>query len=192
MNPRDDRRLSELPPLVAAQREMGRGERLIWADRPARSASLRETVRGVLTGLGFAAFAVVWSGLAYILTVGNSEPPFSWFPFFGIPFVLFGLLMVVGTLRRLRVTNATLYVLTASRFLVLSDRPTYRVRSYDLASLLGVDRIERRNGSGTLILKFAASRAERFVGVPEIARVAAEIDRLRRKAHEDALATRTG
>ena len=119
----DGEPLATAPPLVAAAREMRPRERLIWADRPASGTSLRETARGVLFGLGFAAFAAVWSGFAFILTLGNASAPFKWFPYFGIPFFLAGLLIAGGALFRLPVLGSRLYALSAERFLVLSDRP---------------------------------------------------------------------
>ena len=177
----DGEPLATAPPLVAAAREMRPRERLIWADRPAAGTSLRETARGVLFGLGFAAFAAVWSGFAFILTLGNASAPFKWFPYFGIPFFLAGLLIAGGALFRLPVLGSRLYALSAERFLVLSDRPSYRVRAIDLATITGVERNERRDGSGTLILGLEGGRQSKLAGVPEVGRVAAEIERLRRK-----------
>jgi len=115
---------------------------------------------------------------------GDAGPPFSLMPYVGVLFFLFGLMLIGGTLVRLRVLRSQLYALSRERFLVMSDRPTYRVHSYDLASITGVERQTGWNGSGTLTLLLGGAQRAKFAGVPEIERVATEIERLRRKTDE--------
>ena len=170
----------EILPTTIAKAELRPGERLIWADRPTRGSIFRETARGALTGLGFSAFAAFWSGAAYVLA-GSAGPPFSFMPYIGLLFFAFGLMMVIGALQRFRVLRSQLYVLSRERFLVVSDRPAYRVHSHDLASITGVGRQVRRGGSGTLTLTLGGGHRAKFAGVPEIERVATEIERMRRK-----------
>ncbi len=58
---------------------------------------------------------------------------------------------------------------------------------FDLATIRGVERKERGDGSGDLTLLLDGGRRtlrQSLAGIPEVARVGAEIDRLRRKAQE--------
>lgn len=183
---RDDR---VLPPLIAAQKEMRTRERLIWADRPVRGTALRKTVRGVLSGVFFCAIALFWSGFAFLITSAqDTDLVFRLFPFIGGFFFLVGLAIVVGALRGYRRTGSMLYALSDRRLVIVTERPHRNVRDIDLASITGVTRNERGRGWGDLIITYSGGVATRLIGVPEIGRVAAEIERLRGKAKAEARA----
>ena len=101
------------PPPEAITRRLGRGERLIWWDRPnpARYAR-RDANFGVLFGVFFLGFAIFWMTTAY-------RAPGLFF-LFGIPFVLAGLWMVTAPLRAYRAAHATAFALTDKRVLTVT------------------------------------------------------------------------
>lgn len=180
-----ERPAGTMPPLVLAQKAMRSGEHLVWAERPTGGAIRGEGIRGVISGLVFSVLAVVWGGFAFILTVG-SGPPFSLFPYVGILFFLFGLMVVAGSIRTYRLRRSTLYALSRERLLVINETPDYRARSFDVASITGVESREAWGGSGTLVLTLQGGRQEKLLGVPAVRRIADQIERLRRKAARDA------
>jgi hypothetical protein len=131
--------------------ELSAGEKLFWVGHPRR-------------GPGFGAsdlvavpFSIVWLGVV-ILGVRRTieqKVPLEEFPLFFLAiFLLVGLYFVVG---RFLVDAArrrkTTYGLTDTRLILVSGFFTRRVQSIDLASLGTISLSERRDGSGTIILK---------------------------------------
>ncbi|ODT82523.1 MAG: hypothetical protein ABS76_07860 [Pelagibacterium sp. SCN 64-44] len=75
-------------------------ERLLWHDHPASGVVIADflTYR-LLFGLVFTAFALFWTFAASWMGQSAGEAdvfPFNLFPFFGVPFVLAGLYMMIG------------------------------------------------------------------------------------------------
>lgn len=182
MRYRDGRPGAEKPALVVAQREMRAHEYLVWAERPTGGAIRREAVRGVISGIAFSFFAVVWGVLAFLFTAGNVGPPFSLVPYIGVVFFFLGLMVVFGSIKTWRLRRSTIYALSRERVVAMTESPPYRARSFDLSSITGLDCQERWGGSGTLILTLGSSRREKLIGVPKVRQVADQIERLRRKS----------
>ncbi|MEQ9689609.1 MAG: hypothetical protein RLO48_07750 [Bauldia litoralis] len=172
-------------PMIAAQREMRSREKLVWAGRPVRWTAIRKALSGVLTGLVIIAIAAVWSGFAYILTANDDAGSvFRIFPYIGFFFALFGLAIALSGLLSFRRTNSTLYALSDQRLVTVSERPKKIVRAIDLAGITRVVTKEGWGGSGALTVFTGRTGRETLLGVPGVARVAADLDRLRAKAAE--------
>lgn len=138
------------------QAEMGSGERLLWAGRPAQGLRLR------ITDVFLVPFSLLWAGFAVFweVTALRSAPLF--FALWGVPFVLIGAYLVVGRFfadswQRSR----TYYGLTDQRVLILSSRG---IRSIALHSLGGIALREREDRSGTIVFGFADPRAVMLAG----------------------------
>jgi hypothetical protein len=138
------------------QAEMGSGERLLWAGRPAQGLRFR------IADAVLVPFSLLWAGFAvyWEASVLRSAPLF--FALWGIPFVLIGAYMVVGRFfadswQRSR----TWYGLTDQRVVILNSRG---VRSLPLASLGGVALRERPDRSGTITFGFSDPRAVMLAG----------------------------
>jgi hypothetical protein len=73
------------------EREMGHGEKLLWAGRPVQGLRLQKgDALGIPFSLLWTAFAVFWVASAY----RGGAPLF--FVAWGVPFVLVGIYLVIG------------------------------------------------------------------------------------------------
>lgn len=164
-------------------------ESFLWLGRPSRR---------VLFGwvdLFLIPFSLAWGGGAIawesviVWAAATGQAPI-WAAFFGVPFVLVGLYMLVGRFvfdvrRRAR----TYYAVTNRRILILEDKRSRTLLSIDLETLRVLTTAERGGGTGSIAFGPLASswganaeasvpggsRAPRLQLVPEVARVAETI-----------------
>lgn len=174
-------------PLALARAEMRPHERLVWADRPVGKAAAAPALGRIVFGFVFGGFAVLWTSAAWLMTRGAASGAFGiFFPLFGVPFIAVGAGIVVAGWRGWRAGGSTVYALTDQRVLIIAGGPQRTVRSLDLAAVRGVERREGAGGSGTISLLIAGSSVlrETLAGVPDVARVGGEIERLRAEVGE--------
>src|ERR1700728_3149818 len=83
-------------PVSSIERELGKGERLLWQGRPRAGIRLRGSdVFLIPFSLLWAGFIVFWETMALFKVPKNN--PVGWlFPLFGVPFVLAGFYIVFG------------------------------------------------------------------------------------------------
>lgn len=71
------------------------GERLLWHDRPRGSLTIADFLTGqLLFGGVFTAFAAFW--ISAVSWIGRDLGGFNFMPYFGIPFILVGLHVMIG------------------------------------------------------------------------------------------------
>ena len=172
-------------PLDVARREMRPHEHLVWADRPVGGGRGAPAIGRILFGLLFGGFAVFWTSAAWLMTRGVKDGAFGlFFPLFGVPFIAVGAGIVVAGIRSWRDGGGTVYALSEERVVIIAGGRKGTVRSLDLTAIRGVERAEGEGGAGTITLLIEGSDTMREVlaGVPEAARVGAEIERLRGRA----------
>jgi hypothetical protein len=169
-------------PLDVARGEMRPQERLIWADRPIARVRGAQALGRIAFGILFGGFAAFWTSAAWVMTRGVSNDLFGvFFPLFGIPFIVVGGGIVVAGARSWRDGGAIVYALSDERVLIITGGQKRTVRSLDLKAIRGVERADGAGGSGTITLLIEGTDTMREVlaGVPDAARVGAEIERLR-------------
>jgi hypothetical protein len=181
--------LAELPPILAIQHEMRRGERPVWAERPVPGTARRLTFARLRLGLFFTGFAVFWMAAAFLIVGAGDFGTFgALFPLFGIPFIVAGLFIMASAVNVARRLASTVYGLSTERVLILNDRPRYEMRAVDLAALTGSERVERDDGTGDLAVVDGhgayGGKREWLFGVPDVTRLSAEYEKLRREAAE--------
>ena len=187
---RDD--ISEPSPLSIAEREMRTGERLIWADRPVAPARQMLAMLPVtLFGMVFAGFAVFWIAAAASTT--SNAGVFSFFPLFGLPFLLVGLGIMLLPVWAWRGAKKTVYAISSERLLIIARGS---VSSFEPDEIDNLVRRERSDGSGDVIFRrdYVRTRSRRgsrtrvrrdgFFGIPEVRRVEDEIRRLKERARD--------
>lgn len=190
------------PAIIVAQKEMRSRERLIWSDRPVAGTGWREALPIIGFGLVFMAFSAFWIVMAFgILRFGDglsgAGPIAFYFPFFGLPFFLVGVGIVLKSLLATKRAGSAVYALSNERIVIISGGRHKRVRSFDLLSLGDIERIERGGGSGDILFRKnpvaigrrngqTIFRRSGLRGVPNVRRVADEIDEAMRAAREDA------
>src|SRR2546427_298319 len=83
--------------------ELEPGERLVWCGQPRAWAFARSAIPIFLFGLVFLGFSIFWECMALMgtssISKSNGGPPAvfaTFFPLFGIPFIIVGLCMVLS------------------------------------------------------------------------------------------------
>jgi hypothetical protein len=135
-----------------AQSELEPGEKLLWAGQPDPKRLALQSLPVVLFGIPFTAFAVFW--IVNALNIGSNMPrtgAFSFFPLFGIPFLLVGLGMLTSPWWAHRKGSQTVYAVTDRRLLIIKGGAARSVQSFDENSIGNIERVERSNGSGDII-----------------------------------------
>lgn len=137
---------------LALQREIRSGERLMWHSRQIPRLSLR--------GFGMYLFAIPWTGFALLWTAGASFGAWqmsegtwgmSWlFPLFGVPFIAIGLGMLAMPFLPLFGRGRILFALTDQRLIKIQKWRSLKTTSVSLDRVGMIERIETRDGSGSL------------------------------------------
>jgi hypothetical protein len=132
--------------------ELRDGEKLLWLGQPLVRAAALKTIPVVLFGIistGFGAGGVVAAAEHIMMLFG------------ALPFLIMGLSFLSSPYRALRKARATFYILTDQRVILYEGQSFFEgqwgggvsVRSYGPDKLRSMFRIEKTNGSGSLILE---------------------------------------
>lgn len=148
-------------PRDVARRELRKGEKLIWADRPAPQALRRRHMTAFLFAIPFTAFACFWIWGAS--QAAGSSTMGSIFPLFGLPFLGVGLWMLTAPLRAARRAGSTVYAITDQRLFILRGGRTRSVQSFGPGDISKIERNEHDDGTGDVI--FAEEVASHSVSV---------------------------
>jgi hypothetical protein len=110
-------------------------------------------------------------------TTGFGWSPDSFFPLFGVPFVLIGLAMLSAPFWAYRKSSRTVYAITNKRVAIIESGKTRTVQSYSGEDLGTIKRIERADGSGDLTFAkkhYTDSEGRNrssdisFIGIPQV------------------------
>lgn len=150
--------LDSLHPRTRAvlERELERGERLLWCASPGPGAVAFGTrFVPILGGVVFLGFALAWMGMAWFAT--RSAPDGGgqlgqFFPLFGLPFLLFGIAFATSPWWYLgRRVRRIAHALTDRRAIVASPGfGSYRVQSFRPGDVARIEKTIRDDGSGDL------------------------------------------
>lgn len=150
----------ELAPELRARldRELEKGERVVWAGQPLARAYARGAWGMAVFGVFFGGFALVWTALAATgAWAGVQKGGAGWwavlFPLWGLPFIAVGFAMLTAPYWARRRAARVVYAVTDRRALVLAPVAMRgeSVRSFVPRQLQSLERIERRDGSGDLV-----------------------------------------
>lgn len=143
----------EMQQLVSSELEIG--ERIVWSGMPRRAFFTPAATGAFLFGIPWTAFAVFWTlaaGAGTWFTSGFSL--FSFFPLFGVPFILIGIAMLSTPLATYLKSGKTVYVITDRRAISFEGGRSTVIRSYPPEKLTSIYRNERRNGYGDVIIEY--------------------------------------
>lgn len=132
--------------------EMAGGERIEWQAMPIPRWIEPATIAMVLFGIPWTAFAVFWTfGAAY--GVSHSPGPWflSFFPLFGLPFILVGIGLLSSPFWSRRRARNTIYAITDRRALIIQGARSVETKSFGPDALAEITRRERRNGTGDVL-----------------------------------------
>lgn len=135
--------------------ELEPGERIVWSGMPRRAFFTRSSTGAFLFGIPWTAFAIFWTGMAGAGTLFTSGfTAFSFFPLFGIPFILIGIGMLSSPLFAYIKSGKTAYVITDRRAIIFEGGRSTLIKSYPPEKLTNVYRRQAGNGSGDVIIDF--------------------------------------
>lgn len=121
-----------------------KGESLLWTGKPPTGLVLRPSDVFLIP------FSLVWCGFA-IFWVFTAAQGGGYFALFGVPFVLIGLVMVVGRfIIDAKQREHTCYGLTESRVLIVSGIFSKNIKSLNVRTLSDIELNEKSDGSGTI------------------------------------------
>ena len=183
MNPGD--------PQLCAQSELQSGESLYWTGTANPGRAALSSLPAAVFGIPFAGFALFWMSTAFHATSAMHKSSsngftnsFRVFPFFGLPFLLVGLGIVLAPLWAYLKGRTTVYAVTNQRVMVISGGNNRSVKSYTPSDIVGVEHRERPDGSGDIvILTNAITRTNNMTsqvkvalcGVPNVKQVAQQV-----------------
>jgi hypothetical protein len=132
------------------ERELVRGERLLWKGRPRGGIRLRATDGFLIPfSLLWGGFAIFWEFMA--VTTPKNEPVGWVFPLFGLPFILVAFYIVFGRfLADAKMRQSTEYAVTDRRAIIVSGLFTHKIRSINLQSSAEITLSEKADKSGTI------------------------------------------
>ena len=131
-------------------------ENVLWFGQP-------NPVRLALTTLPIFIFAIPWTAFALFWMYGAagfkfppdfSEGGFSYFPLFGVPFVLIGIAMLASPLFAYAKAFRTLYIVTNKSARIVTTGRTKKVETFSANDIGKIERKEKPDGSGDLIFKY--------------------------------------
>ena len=135
------------------KRELESGERLVWMGQPIPRYFNAISTGAFLFAIPWTAFAIFWiCGAAGFKYPDFHEGGFSFFPLFGVPFVLIGLGMLFSPVWTYRKAFKTVYAITDRRAITFDAGWTTTIRSYLPNQLRNIHRKERRDGTGDVVL----------------------------------------
>ena len=164
------------------ENELRPGESLLWQSAPIARRHWMATLPILLFAIPWTAFAIFWMTMA---ARGSAV-----FALFGLPFVGIGLAMLSAPWWAARMARRTGYALTTDRALILTPAPWgggVSVRGFAPDELTSVERVQRSDGSGDLILAREWVRGSKgrmsekktgFIGVPAVQAVQLRLDEL--------------
>lgn len=134
--------------------ELNKNESSLWAGQPRPGRMAVKAIPIALFAIPFTAFAVFWiCGASGFKMPDFSEGGFSFFPLFGLPFLLVGLGMLSAPLWKIRSAKRTIYVLTDKRAIIFEGGWRAHIRSFSPDQLQDLTRKQHADGSGDIVFK---------------------------------------
>ena len=179
------------------------GEAIRWVGRPSAGRVLATSLLIWLFAVPWTAFSIAWvimAGQSWLSATPSIRSLHGLtgvaFPLFGMPFVMVGLIMMAAPVIAWAWARHTVHVIGQKRFAtVTASRRLLKVKSYPIGQIVRTERIEKRNGSGTLKVVTGTRRdsegdkvedTEVLYGIADVAKVdrllTAQIDAERRAA----------
>jgi hypothetical protein len=140
-------------------RELEWDERTEWMDMPVPRFFTPAATGAFLFAIPWTAFAIFWIyGASGFKMPDFGKGGISFFPLFGVPFVLIGLALLFTPLWAYRKALRTVYVITDRRAITFDGGWSGTIRSYPPDKLQNIYRREKKDGSGDVIIARRAWR----------------------------------
>jgi len=147
--------ISDLPPQLQQrlQAELKAGESLSWIGQPNPKRYMRSGFKSWFFYVPWTAFSLFWIAVASGFRLPNFTDGWSFFPFFGVPFLLIGLGGLSSPLWLHRKAQSIVYAITNQRAISIEGSRSITVKSYRASDIANIERTEHQDGSGDLVLQ---------------------------------------
>ena len=132
--------------------ELRPGEMVNWVGQPRPDRFMRTGFKLWFFFIPWTAFAIFWMGGAAGFRLPDFTGAWSWFPPFGLPFVLIGLGGLSSPYWLRRKAHSMIYAITSERAISIEGARSIAVLSYRPEDIVSFERTEHQDGSGDLIL----------------------------------------
>lgn len=155
--------LMKMPAAVQQRvtRELQPGEVVRWAGQPDPSRLMRQGFLIWLFFIPWTAFSVFWIYGAAGFRVPDFSGPFSFFPLFGLPFLLIGIGGLASPWWLRLNAQHTVYVISNTRAFILAGKRSVNMTSWRPDQLGQISRTERPDGSGDLVFDIEMRRGNK-------------------------------
>ena len=134
------------------EQELDPNETVQWAAQPRPRRFMAAGLFLSVFGIMFAGFALFWILTAMDFGGDGFGAVDTCFPLFGIPFLLVGIAMIFSPIWFRKNALNTVYVITDKRAILFEKRWNMNIRSFGPEKLDDIERRQRADGSGDLIL----------------------------------------
>lgn len=164
--------------------ELKSGEALVWVGQP---NPRRLMLKGFFLWLFFipwTAFVLFWMAGAAQFKIPDLREPAAWFMLFGVPFLLVGVAGLSTPAWIYWGARHTVHAITNQRALTVSGLHTFKIKSFEPAQMSNIERVERADGSGDLILAETprgngrGTRRDGFFAIADVGGAATELAKL--------------
>lgn len=164
--------------------ELKAGEAIVWLGQP---NPRRLMMKGFMLWFFFipwTAFALFWMAGAAQFKLPDLDDPGTWFALFGVPFVLIGGAGLSAPVWMYYGARHTVHAITNRRALTISGVRAFNIKGFTREQITHIERVERADGSGDLILAETPTRngrgirREGFFAIADLSAAAAALDRL--------------
>jgi hypothetical protein len=135
------------------QSELKMGESIAWAGQPNAEQYMKSGFKIWFFFVPWTAFSLFWIAGAFGFRMPRFDSGWSLFPLFGLPFLFIGLAGLSAPFWMRRSARSIVYAVTNQRAISISGTKTISVKSYLPSQLGSIERTERQNGAGDLILR---------------------------------------
>jgi len=134
--------------------ELSPGEMVLWTWQPIAIKLAIGAIPLVLFGIPWTGFAVFWVAGANGFKLPDFKCPGFYFSFFGVPFILIGIGMLLSPLLAIRSAKRMVYLLTDRRAIIIRQMlKSFEIRSYRPEQLKNIYTREDKNGNGDVIFE---------------------------------------
>ena len=167
--------------------EMKAGEMLVWVGQPDPGRYMRSGFLLWLFFIPWTAFSIFWIAGAANFKVLNFDDGWSYFPFFGLPFMLVGLGGLSAPLWLRRKAKTTIYAITDRRAMSIEGAKTIKVKSFLAGDIAQIEKTQHPDGSGDLVLRTERyrdsdgdqrTRQDGFFAIPDVRQVERLVENL--------------
>jgi hypothetical protein len=135
------------------QSELKVGESIVWAGQPNPEQYMKTGFKAWFFFIPWTAFSLFWIAGASGFRMPRFDSGWSLFPLFGLPFLFIGLAGLSTPFWMRRMARSMVYAVTNQRAISISGIKTINVKFYMPSQMGSIERTERQNGTGDLILR---------------------------------------